>query len=135
MCLAYTEPCFTFVRFETPQKLSSNYQVASKASDEKADPTCVAQATYCYSPGDADMDALKEKLKAPNLPEQLFGDSLLRLSHEETGVSLSFSAQDALQAWVAEDRQPVRVDVAEEWMKSRERDVRLSGAVSLDYDW
>ena len=81
------------------------------------------------------MDALKEKLRAPNLPEQLFGDSILRLSHEETGVSLAFTAQDALQAWIAEDRQPVRVDVAEEWMKSRERDVQLSGAVSLDYEW
>ena len=81
------------------------------------------------------MDAVRERLKAPNLPEQLFGDSLLRLSHEDTGVSLSFSAQDALQAWVAEDRQPVRVDVAEEWMRSRERDVQLSGAVSMDYDW
>lgn len=85
--------------------------------------------------GDADMESIKQKLKAPNLPEQLFGDSILRLSHEDTGVSLSFTAQDALQAWVAEDRQPVRVDAAEEWMKSRERDVQLSGAISLDYDW
>ncbi len=90
---------------------------------------------FSYMAGDADMDAVKDKLRAPNLPEQLFGDSLLRLSHEETGVFLSFTAQDALQAWVAEDRQPVRVALAEEWMRSRERDVQLSGAVSLDYEW
>lgn len=93
------------------------------------------QKSAWHGTGDADMEAIKQKSSAKKLPEQLFGDSLLCLSHEETGVSLSFTALDALQAWRADDRKPVRVEVADEWMRSRERDVQASGAVSLDYDW
>ena len=86
--------------------------------------------------GDAELETVKERLSgAKNLPEQLFGTSLLRLSHVESGLTLSFTALGALQAWQADDRPPVRVDVADAWMRSRERDVQASGAVSLDYDW
>ena len=86
--------------------------------------------------GDAELETVKERLSgAKNLPEQLFGNSLLRLSHAESGLTLSFTALGALQAWQADDRPPVRVDVADAWMRSRERDVQASGAVSLDYDW
>ena len=81
------------------------------------------------------MERIRQKLHAPNLPEQLFGDSMLRLSHLESGMTLAFTAQDALKAWTADDRPPVRVDMADEWMKSRERDVQASGAITLDYDW
>ncbi len=63
----------------------------------------------------------------------------LRISERQgrhTAIALQhdihcYSATLCAGPWVAEDRQPVRVDVAEEWMRSRERDVQLSGAVSL----
>ena len=86
--------------------------------------------------GDAELEIVKERLSgAKNLPEQLFGNSFLRLSHVESGLLLSFTALGALQAWHADDRPPVRVDAADAWMRSRERDVQASGALSLDYDW
>ena len=86
--------------------------------------------------GEAELETIKERLSgATNLPEQLFGNSLLRLSHARSGLKLSFTALGALQAWSADDRPPVRVDAADAWMRSRERDVQASGAVSLDYDW
>ncbi len=81
------------------------------------------------------MDRIRHNLNAPSLPEQLFGDSLLRLSHLESGITLGFTAQDALKAWKADERPPVRVEMADEWLKSRERDVQASGAITLDYDW
>ncbi|CAK0787812.1 hypothetical protein CVIRNUC_011034 [Coccomyxa viridis] len=92
----------------------------------------------CKAPisSDAELDIVKERLSgAKNLPEQLFGNSFLRLSHVESGLMLSFTALGALQAWHADDRPPVRVDAADAWMRSRERDVQASGALSLDYDW
>jgi len=72
---------------------------------------------------------------AKNVPEQLFGESFLRLSHAASGVSLEFTALNALKAWRKDDRPPVRVGAAEDWLKSRQKDVEASGAVSFEYDW
>ena len=55
------------------------------------------------------MEELKNKLAAPNLPEQLFGGSLLRLTHCASGLTLEFSAADALRQWQEDDEPPVQV--------------------------
>ena len=47
---------------------------------------------------DAELDGLRQELQhALSLPEQLFGDSHLRLTHEASGVTVEFSALDALR--------------------------------------
>lgn len=90
----------------------------------------------CCCAEDAELDSYKAQLEnAKNVPEQLFGDSFLRLSHAASGVCLEFTALDALQAWRKDDRPPVRVGAAEDWLKSRQKDVEASGAVSFEYDW
>ncbi len=44
------------------------------------------------------MDKLKAELQhALGVPEQLFGDSFLRLTHEPSGTVLEFTALDALR--------------------------------------
>lgn len=82
------------------------------------------------------LDIYREQLdNAKNVPEQLHGDSYLRLTHVQSGLCLEFTALDALQAWRSEDRPPLRLGVAEQWLKSRQKDVQTSGAVRYDYDW
>lgn len=47
---------------------------------------------------DAELDGLRVELQhALSLPEQLFGDSHLQLTHEASGVTVEFSALDALR--------------------------------------
>ena len=85
---------------------------------------------------DSELDAYKEGLGgARAIPEQCFGDSYLRLTHATSGTCLEFTALAALRAWRAEERPPVQVGAAEEWMRSRQKDVEASGAITLEYDW
>ena len=96
----------------------------------------ITDATCILCAEDADLDAYKTTLdNAKNLPEQLFGDSFLRLSHAASGLCLEFKALDALHAWRKDDRPPVRVGTAQDWMKARQKDVEASGAVTFEYDW
>ena len=93
-------------------------------------------ACFWVPPEDSELDAYKEGLdSAKSIPEQCFGDSYLRLAHARSGLRLDFTALDALRAWRAEDRPPVQVGAAQDWMKSRQRDVEASGAITLEYDW
>ena len=55
------------------------------------------------------MDDIKAQLGARALPEQLFADSGLRLTHEASGVSLEFSALSSLRQWHAAALPPVQV--------------------------
>jgi len=57
------------------------------------------------------VEALKDRLGAANMPEQLFGDSYLRLTHS-SGATLDFSAADALAAWHTDNLPPVQVFLA-----------------------
>ena len=85
---------------------------------------------------DSELDAYKEGLGgARAIPEQCFGDSYLRLTHAASGTRLEFTALDALRAWRAEERPPVQVGAAQEWKRSRQKDVEASGAITLEYDW
>ena len=70
-----------------------------------------------------------------SVPEQLFADSFLRLSHEATGIVLDFSALDAVKSWRELGLPPVQVGHAREWTKARQRDIEVHAAITLDYDW
>lgn len=51
---------------------------------------------------------MRDRLGTVAMPEQLFGDSYLRLTHE-SGAAIDFNAADALAAWKAEGLPPVQV--------------------------
>ena len=56
--------------------------------------------------------AWKRELKCyrgQHLPEALFGESLLELRHDTSGVTIRFSALEALRSWAAFGLPPVRV--------------------------
>ena len=53
------------------------------------------------------MERLQSQLNSRTLPEMTF-DSRLELTHEPSGVTLSFSAADALAEWKVENLPPVR---------------------------
>jgi TIP41-like family len=93
------------------------------------------------SPGvgteDADADEFKSWLLDPktSLPEQLFADSHLRLTHTKSGAVIDFNALDALRSWQSEPEPTVHVPGASEWLKSREQDVKATNAVTLHTEW
>ncbi|KAK9805140.1 hypothetical protein WJX72_001527 [[Myrmecia] bisecta] len=98
---------------------------------------CGWKVTSCKAPilKDSLMDRCKSDLAAPSLPEQLFADSYLKLVHAATGTCLYFSAIDGLRAWIADTPPPVRVGIAQDWLSTREADVKAHNAKTQDYDW
>ena len=76
---------------------------------------CNPSAIHVHGPnlnvtsGDAKMDEMKAELGARALPEQLFLDSGLRLTHEASGASLELSALGSLRQWHAAALPPVQV--------------------------
>lgn len=107
--------------------------------------------------GELACDGLRSSLGgAPALPEQLYGSSGVEATHEATGVTISFSARGALQAWMrsqgkgeeeggkgkggasapaAAARRRPKVPAAEKWRASRAREIAEHGAPELEYDW
>lgn len=107
--------------------------------------------------GERACDALRASLcagGAPALPEQLYGSSKVEATHLATGVTISFSAEGALRAWMraqgkgreegaaagataaaAVTTARPRVPAAERWRASRAREIAEHGAPELDYDW
>ena len=86
--------------------------------------------------GDAEMDGYKAEVGgAASLPEQLFGDSYLQLSHADSGYVLRFDAVGALRQSLSDETPPVRVSHSRKWIQEREADVSSVGAQTLDYDW
>jgi type 2A phosphatase activator TIP41 len=69
------------------------------------------------------------------LPEILFGNSSLQLRHDASGVTLRFTAFEALQQWKADDLPPLKVPVAKQWQASRQQEIEQQQALVLDYDW
>jgi hypothetical protein len=67
-----------------------------------------AAAVQCvHGAEDAEVDKLKAELRhALSVPEQLFGDSFLRLTHEPSGTVLEFTALDALRCASLTGRRP-----------------------------
>lgn len=92
----------------------------------------------CKSPivGEAEYERYSAELGSPlTLPEILFGNSNLTLTHEGTGISLAFFALDALKAWKLEDLQPLKVSLASEWLRARQEEIDKQQALLLAFDW
>ncbi|KAL3700651.1 hypothetical protein R1sor_018673 [Riccia sorocarpa] len=70
-------------------------------------------------------------LDTTHLPEMLFGNSSLELTHEATGLKLHFNALDALRGWKEEGLPPVEVSAAAKWKFAS----KPSQQVILDYDY
>jgi len=76
----------------------------------------------------------EEDLKASHLPEMVFGGSRLDITHEESGIALSFGAKDALKGWQAEGLPPLHVQLAGEWQNAREQTMP-EDLTRVEYDW
>ena len=86
--------------------------------------------------GDAAVEAASRALGGVlTLPEILFGDSGLTLTHLPSGVELSFRALDALEAWRREDLPPLRVTAAQQWQAARREEIARQQAAVIEYDW
>eukprot|EP00951_Prasinocladus_malaysianus_P042625 scaffold519381_cov48-Prasinocladus_malaysianus.AAC.1 len=57
------------------------------------------------------------------------------MHHEATGTSINFNAFDALREWHAAKLAPVRVAGSNQWLATRRREVEMSNATYLEYDW
>ncbi|KAG9440304.1 hypothetical protein H6P81_020469 [Aristolochia fimbriata] len=91
----------------------------------------VVESRHCPIINSLAREQWEEKLVTSHLPEMVFGDSSLTLSHEKTGVKISFNAFDALSEWKQEGLPPVEVPAAAKW-KFRSKP---SQQVILDYDY
>jgi type 2A phosphatase activator TIP41 len=86
--------------------------------------------------GDAQVEAATRQLGGVlTVPEILFGNSGLTLTHAASGVALSFTALDALRAWRREDLPPLKVTVAQQWQAARREEIQRQQAQVLEYDW
>lgn len=57
----------------------------------------------------------EEKLQTSHLPEMVFGESTLALTHVSSGIKVHFNAFDAICGWKQESLPPVEVPAAAEW--------------------
>eukprot|EP00798_Chlamydomonas_sp_ICE-L_P029422 gene29422-5770_t len=86
---------------------------------------------------DRDVDNFRNEIGTGmfSLPEMVFNQSRLLVTHEASGLHFDFSALDALKAWKQEDLPPVQVTCSQEWRKSREHEIQQQQAVQITYDW
>lgn len=80
------------------------------------------------------IDQMTERLGIP-VPEMIFGDNLVSLTHEPTGWCLRFDAFDALDRVDKTDRNMLQVAYARDWSSSRESTTAGIREVVKPYDW
>ena len=82
----------------------------------------------------AAIDALEKKLGIP-VPEMIFGDNLVSITHTPSNWTLSFNTQDALDAVDKTDKHMLRVAYARDWESTREETTQNIKEVVKPYDW
>jgi type 2A phosphatase activator TIP41 len=80
------------------------------------------------------IDEMGARLGIP-IPEMIFGDNLVAVTHVPTGWSVEFKAEDALDLVEKTDRNMLRVAYAGEWSSSREKTSAGIKEVVKPYDW
>ena len=80
------------------------------------------------------IDDMTERLGIP-VPEMIFGDNLVSVTHEPTGWSVSFNAYDALDGVDKTDKKMLQVAYARDWSSSREKTSAGIKEVVKPYDW
>ena len=82
----------------------------------------------------APIDAMSSRLGIP-IPEMIFGDNLVSITHQPTGWSISFNAEDALDRVDKTGERMLRVAYAGEWSSSREKTSAGISEVVKPFDW
>ena len=82
----------------------------------------------------APIDAMTERLGIP-IPEMIFGDNLVSITHQPTGWSIQFNAEDALDRVDKTGEKMLRVAYAGEWSSSREKTSAGISEVVKPFDW
>ncbi|KAK3333507.1 TIP41-like family-domain-containing protein [Cercophora scortea] len=110
-------------------------------------PTALDQATTVHTQGNFriasrklpilksdPIEAMSARLGIP-VPEMIFGDNLLSVTHIPTGWSIAFTAEPALDLVDKTGEKMLRVAYAGEWSSSRERTSAGISEVVKPYDW
>ncbi|KAH8175831.1 TIP41-like family protein [Sarocladium implicatum] len=82
----------------------------------------------------APIDALTEKLGIP-VPEMIFGDNLVSITHTPSNWSITFNTPDALDAVDKTDKKMLKVAYARDWESTREGTTQKIKEVVKPYDW
>ncbi|KAL6910555.1 TIP41-like family domain-containing protein [Trichoderma evansii] len=82
----------------------------------------------------AAIDALEKKLGIP-VPEMIFGDNLVSITHVPSNWTLEFNTTDALDAVDKTDKNMLRVAYARDWESTREGTTQSIKEVVKPYDW
>lgn len=126
----------------------SNMNHVTSPNEPYPDPSDLSQATTTHAQGrfavssrklpiskSTPIDAMSQRLGIP-VPEMIFGDNLVCVSHPPTGWALAFTAEAALDRVDKTGANMLQVAYAGEWSSSRERssahDIR---EVVKPYDW
>ncbi|KAK2741942.1 hypothetical protein CKAH01_01369 [Colletotrichum kahawae] len=80
------------------------------------------------------IDEMTASLGIP-VPEMIFGDNLVSITHVPTGWSISFNAYDALDGVDKTDKKMLKVAYAKDWSSSREKTSAGIKEVVKPYDW
>ncbi|KAG6017075.1 hypothetical protein E4U54_008453 [Claviceps lovelessii] len=82
----------------------------------------------------AAIDALTEKLGIP-VPEMIFGDNLVSITHRPSGWTIAFTTPDALDAVDKTDKHMLKVAYARDWESTRETQTQKIKDAVKPYDW
>lgn len=80
------------------------------------------------------IDVMTERIGIP-IPEMIFGDNLVSVTHVPTGWSIGFTAPDALDAVDKTDKHMLKVAYARDWESTREGTTQKIKEVVRPYDW
>jgi len=80
------------------------------------------------------IDAMSARLAIP-VPEMIFGDNLVSITHLPTGWQVAFTAEAALDLVDKTGERMLRVAYAGEWSSSREKTSAGISEVVKPYDW
>lgn len=79
------------------------------------------------------IEDLSQKIGIP-IPEMIFGDNFVSVTHVKSGVAISFNAPDALDRVSKTEEGMLQVAVAEEWKKERSHQEEVKQVVK-PFDW
>ncbi|KAI1818992.1 TIP41-like family-domain-containing protein [Xylaria intraflava] len=80
------------------------------------------------------IDAMEKDIRIP-VPEMIFGDNLVSITHAPTGWAIEFNARDALDAVDKTGANMLQVAYAGEWSASREQTSAGIREVVRPFDW
>jgi len=80
------------------------------------------------------IEALNTRIGIP-IPEMIFGDNYVRLTHVPSGWTLDFNAADALDRVSKTEEGMLQVAVAEEWKETRKGQQEGIEGVVKKFDW